>query len=146
MKKIILLMMVLFAASDVFSQIGVGIGTGGMGVGVHIPLNKKKQRMQNIETKVQQMRRDLELDSVQVLKVRSLLIERERRKSKGEPMLRDEFNRRIDEMLTDEQKVKFKELHRQERQSKAPAIAERKDSTSVKQKVEPDTDWDDVYK
>jgi hypothetical protein len=144
MKKLIVLIVILIAAADAYSQVGVGIGTGGMGVGINIPLNRKKQRMQNMESKVQQMRRDLSLDSAQTVKVRGLLVERERRKNKGEPMPREEFNRRMDEILTTEQKEKFKEMHRQKRQERLPADSPKPDNGAKKDTT--NTEWDDVYK
>src|SRR4051812_11049261 len=107
MKKIIVALLFLFAAVDGFSQVGIGIGSGGMGMGVRIPIHSKRQKAQNMENKVQQMRSDLNLDSAQVVQVRGLLVERERRQSKGQPMAREEFNKRMDEILSPEQKEKF---------------------------------------
>jgi hypothetical protein len=145
MKKMVLLLFISLFAADASSQVGIGIGTPGVGVGVRIPLNRKKQRMQNIENKVQQMRTDLNLDSAQVVKVRGLLVEHERKKSKGTPMSREEFNGRMDEILIAEQKERFKELHKQKRQGRTSVSEEKRDSTEIKHDSS-DTKWDDVYK
>src|SRR5690242_14452890 len=92
MKRSFILILLVFIAASSYSQIGIGIGSGGMGVGMRFPIHSKKQQAQNIENKVQHMRTDLNLDSSQVIKVRGLLVERDRRQSKGQSMSREEFN------------------------------------------------------
>jgi hypothetical protein len=147
MKKVFAFVVVMLFSVNAFCQIGIGIGTGGVGIGMHIPINKKKQRMENIESKVQQMKSDLELDSSQVIKVRNLLVERDRKRHKGTPMTREEFNRRMDEILTDDQRARFKELHRRKsHQDPAKKTAANNDSTQTTPPTEKEAEWDDVYR
>jgi hypothetical protein len=148
MKKSIILTVLVFIAISGYSQIGIGIGSGGMGVGMSFPIRTKKQKAQNLENKVQQMRSDLNLDSAQIVQVRSLLVERERRNSKDSPMPREEFNKRMAEILTLVQKERFKELHHQRRGGKTPPpppANNPQDSTAAKPNQNPPEDWDDVY-
>jgi hypothetical protein len=145
MKNTFITIVVLLVSVNAFSQVGIGIGSGGAGIGLHFPINKKKQRMENVEQKVQQIKEDLHLDSSQVLKVRSLMVERERKKHKREPMRREEFNRRMNEILTDEQKIKFKEMYRKKSYKESPQKTSNvPDSTSSPDIKE--AEWDDVYR
>ena len=139
--------MLLFFVTDGFPQVSIGIGGGGFGMGARIPIHSRnKQKAEKIENQVQRMKSDLNLDSAQLVQVRSLLVERDRRKSKREPMPRSEFNKRMDEILTPEQKAKFQEIRKQKRQSKEPQNAPASvDTTNSKQPAE-ETEWDDVYK
>jgi hypothetical protein len=147
MKKMVVAVLLLFFGIDGFSQVSIGVGSGGFGMGMRVPINGKKQRAQNLENKVQQIKSDLNLDSAQTVQVRSLLVERDRKKSKREPMPREEFNKRMDEILTVEQKEKFQEMGKQKRETKdrQPRPVNNADSTKTKQAA-PDTEWDDVYK
>ncbi|MFI5218890.1 MAG: hypothetical protein ACHQNT_05320 [Bacteroidia bacterium] len=126
-----------------FSQAGVGIGTGGFGIGMHVPLNSKKaQRNKNLDKQVDQLKHDLNLNDEQVVKVRSLLIERERSHNGGgkNAMAKEQFNLRMQEILTTEQYTKFNEPKQQKREGKEEVKDEKKKEPT------PPEEWDDVYR
>ena len=146
MKKIII---VLFAsafficADRAIAQIGIGIGTNGFGIGMNVPVNgRKAQKSKHLDKQVDQLKRDLDLNDEQVVKVRSLLIERDRshnRTGKKE-MTGEQFNLRMQEILTDEQNIMYAKLRQQKRE-------EKKDMKPGKEKEStPPDEWDDVYK
>jgi hypothetical protein len=146
MNKILAFILVMLFSLNAFCQVGIGIGTGGVGIGMHIPINKKKQRMENIESKVQQMKSDLDLDSSQVLKVRNLLVERDRKRHKGNLMTREEFNRRMDEILTDDQRARFKELHRRKSYKEPEQKTSPNNDSTQTTPGDKELEWDDVYR
>jgi hypothetical protein len=146
MKKAFVAVLLLFIARDGFSQVGIGMGGGGFGMGMRIPLGHKQQQTEDMDSQVQRMKKDLNLDSTQVLELRSLLVEHDRRSSNKETMSKEEFNSRMDAILTPQQKERFRELRSQNKhngqQHSAPYA---KDSTATK-KPAPDAGPDDILK
>jgi protein CpxP len=146
MKKSILKLAIaiglVLGTDDVFSQVGVGIGTGGFGMGMRIPINGRNnsQRSNRLESQVQDMKHDLDLKDDQVVKVRGLLIERDRDHQRGNKMSNEDFDKRMQEILTPDQYSKYNELKQQKRQDRQQ---NKKDN---KKDALPESDWDDVYR
>lgn len=143
MKKIIILMALFLITADGFSQIGIGIGSGGFGMGMNIPINHKNaKRTDRIENQVQQLKHDLNLNEDQVVQVRNLFIERDRKRQRkgNEAMTGPEFDKRMQEILTAEQYTKYSELKQQKREEKKESKKDNKKETV------PESEWDDVYR
>lgn len=138
-------MTLIFMSADGFSQIGIGFGTGGFGMGMNIPINGRKhqQRSNRLENQVQQLKHDLDLNDDQVVKVRGLMIERDRARQKGDrnAMSNEEFDNRMKEILTPEQFTKYTELKQQKHEDRQT----KKDEKSKEKEPLPDSKWDDVY-
>jgi hypothetical protein len=121
MKKLFFTFLSMAFSLYAFPQAGVGIGMGGggFGMGMHIPLSKKNDAEhidRNIEYRVQEMKTDLKLDDKQTVKLRGILIERERRKQGPNPMSPKEYNERLREFLTPEQYNTLVDIRKQRQQ------------------------------
>lgn len=147
MKKIITAL--LFASSflvcvdHTVAQVGIGFGTNGFGIGMHVPIKgNKAERSKQIDRQVNQLKQDLDLNDEQVVKVRGLLIEKERSQSQGRNnvMTREQFDLRMQEILTAGQYAKFNELKQQKREAKKEDIDTKKKEPSSSE------EWDDVYR
>src|SRR5262245_9058789 len=104
LKGFIPVIILFLSSTTAFSQFGFGFGSMGGGIGVTIPVNNNsRQRSHFIDEEIQKMKKDLALDSSQVVKVRGLLVERDRRMSHKDPMTGKEYDQRIREILNDEQ-------------------------------------------
>jgi periplasmic protein CpxP/Spy len=151
LNKLIITVAFLLFADGVFAQIGIGFGTGGFGMGMNIPINKKKsQRNNRMESQVQQLKNDLDLNDDQVIKVRGLLIERDRARQRGDrdTMSNEDFDKRMQEILTSEQYAKYTDLKQQKREERKEGMKEKnkeKEKEKEKEKL-PESDWDDVYR
>ncbi|MEP7168988.1 MAG: hypothetical protein ABI855_06410, partial [Bacteroidota bacterium] len=76
----------------------------------------------------------------QVMKVRGLLMERARARERGNKMSNEDFDKRMQEILTPEQFTKYNELKQQKR-------ADRKEGKKeTKKEPLPESQWDDVYR
>ena len=146
MKKIIVASVFLFLAYHGFPQgaVGVGVGTGGVGMGMRIPLNHKNAKhTDRIENQVQEMKHDLNLNDDQVVKVRSVFIERDRMHQQGNKMSNKDFDKRMQEILTPEQLPKYNELKQRKREERKNQKGNTKDN---KKEPLPESQWDDVYR
>jgi len=146
MKKLIFTFFSIAFSLHGFTQggFGIGMGGGGFGMGMHIPLNKTNNAEKidrNIEYRVQEMKTDLKLDDKQTVKLRNILIERERRRQGPNPMSPKEYNERLREFLTPEQYNTLVDIRKQRQQ-------QQKIQPNNKQAAphpDPNQDPDDVY-
>lgn len=152
MKKFItvLSLIVLFSGIDMaVAQIGIGIGTGGIGMGVSIPINNKRkaERRERIEEEVQYLKKELELNDDQLVKVRGLFIERERSRERNarKRMTRTQFDEGMQKILTEEQYQEYIQLRPSKPETKPEDIKEEKEQEKKKETGNP-ADWDDVYR
>ena len=138
----------LFSSVDFcFAQIGIGIGSGGFGIGMNIPVNRKNPRNeQRIEKQIQQLKTDLNLNEEQEKNVRNLIIERDRRsqQSRKKVMSHEEFDQRMQGILTPEQNARFNEIKQQKRESRMEKEPEKKQDN--KKEALPESQRDDVYR
>lgn len=150
MKKLIIAAALLVCADNGFAQIGIGIGTGGFGFGMNFPIHRNNsQRSKNIDKQVQQLKEDLDLNDEQEVKVRNLLIDRQRSYDRNgrDAMTREQFDSRMEEILIAEQYSKYNELKQEKRESKRETkkeIREEEDKEDKKKSVPP-SEWDDIY-
>lgn len=121
-------------------------------MGMNIPINGRKntQRSNRLENQVQQLKNDLDMNDDQVIKVRGLLVERDRARQRGDgnEMSNEEFDKRMQEILTPEQYTKYNELKLQKREDRKETKKETKKENSKEAKKEPlpESEWDDVYR
>jgi hypothetical protein len=143
MKNLIGILMMSFCF-HAFGQVGIGIGMGGpgYGMGVTIPAGGKgAEKSQKIDEQAKQMKHDLNLSKKQEADVRGLLVERDRRSNGANHMQPQEFNQRLDEILTPEQRIQLRELrekHHETQPQQQPAERNEKQPA-------PKGDTDDVY-
>jgi len=143
LNKLIIAAALIIYADGVTAQVGIGFGTNGFGIGMNIPVHKNnKKRSERTEQQVQQLKQDLDLNDEQVVKVRSLLIDRDRshERSARKAMTHEQFDQRMQEILSAEQYTKFSELKQQKREEKKEIRKE-----DSKEPVPP-SQWDDVYR
>ena len=138
MRKLIFAIFLFLASLHGYSQVGIGMG-------FHIPLNGNSSGQQghNTENEVQRMKSDLALNDDQVIKVRSLLVERQRRHNGSDPMTPREFNQRLETILTPQQLNKLAEIKQQKQQHKSQTPPN--NGTNTPKPAPNNQDADDVY-
>ncbi|MEO5571000.1 MAG: hypothetical protein ABIT08_05835 [Bacteroidia bacterium] len=142
MKKLIFALVFFVFVSDAYSQAGVGVSSGGVGMGMRIPINghKNMQHSNRLENQVQELKHDLDLNDDQVMKVRSLLIERDRMRQSGNKMPSQDFDKRMQLILTSDQYATYNKLKQENHQQKKESKKETKKAPL------PQSEWDDVYR